>query len=357
MTVIHLVTSVDKINFGIWNAAIFGWEYLAAQYKVTSLLWVTGHKTEQSLQPPITTVFLPEQAKNPQGFIEYLKSEFTNNEDIIIVTHGCWRLPTKLGFEAKKNGYRWIYVPHGMLEPWSMKHRKWKKLFYFHLLEKRMGNKADIVRAVGSSEKTNLEPLLKRQICLVENGVSVPEIILPKKNDKVIFLFMARLHFKKGITPLVKAWNAVMKNNSNAELIIAGPDEGELKLIQPYLSENVTYAGVVYGKEKIGLLQQANYYVLPSLSEGFPVSVLEAMSYGCIPIISEGCNFATVFNEKLGYKIDTEIGSISNGLQQAMHNDNYDLLSKKNAAFIAMNYSEAKIGEDLWSMYKNLSRG
>ncbi|MEJ0030745.1 MAG: glycosyltransferase [Bacteroidota bacterium] len=87
---------------------------------------------------------------------------------------------------------------------------------------------------------------------------------------------------------MVEAWHAINSQNNSVKLIIAGPDEGELKHIQHLIKGNVEYAGAVYGDGKKKLLNEASYYLLPSYSEGFPTSVLEAMSYGQIPLISSG---------------------------------------------------------------------
>src|SRR5690606_2109470 len=147
------------------------------------------------------------------------------------------------------------------------------------------------VRAVSRPEKANLEKQLGRGVTLVENGVTLPEDLPPKDDQETLFLFMARLHYKKGVAPLVRAWKRVMDGAGEKTLVIAGPDEGELEKIRPLLTGNVRYIGAVYGKEKEDWLKRSHYYFLPSFSEGFPTSVLEAMSYGLTPLITAGCNF------------------------------------------------------------------
>ncbi len=108
---------------------------------------------------------------------------------------------------------------------------------------------------------------------------------------------------KKGIVPLVKAWlQSALLNNTACRLIIAGPDEGELPLIQSLITDatNIEYIGMVSGDAKDKLLASASYYLLPSFSEGFPTSLLEAMEKGAIPVITRGCNFNEVFEQNIG---------------------------------------------------------
>ncbi len=349
MRIIHIVDRFDKINFGIWNAAIFGSDYLFTTYGIQSVLW---HPISDFQYPLCIATYSTDFSKISIDLL-IQQQQLQAHEDII-VTHGCWQFPTRLGRALQKKGFKWIYVPHGMLEPWSMQHKRWKKWLYFQLLEKPLGKYAAVVRAVGSAERQNLHTMFGTSVVLVENGVTIPTTISQKQVVPIRFLFMARLHFKKGILPLVQAWQQVMINQQNVQLVIAGPDEGELQLIQPFFTDNVQYVGAVYGAEKMQLLATSHYYILPSLSEGFPVSVLEAMSYGCIPIITEGCNFSTVFQQQLGYQIESNVASIATVLQSILHKDFDADLSNRNASFIAEKYSETYIGEQLYKLYNKL---
>ncbi len=349
MRIIHIVDRFDKINFGIWNAAIFGSDYLLSTYGIESVLW---HPISDFKYPLNIATYSTDFAKIS---IDLLITEHQLQPSTdIIVTHGCWQFPTRLGRALQKKGFRWIYVPHGMLEPWSMQHKRWKKWLYFKLVENRLSKQANVVRAVGAAEQQNLYKVFGKSVVLVENGVKIPATVPQKQIAPIRFLFMARLHFKKGIVPLVQAWHQVMKDQQHLQLVIAGPDEGELTAIQPFFTDNIQYVGAVYGEEKKQLLATSHYYVLPSLSEGFPVSVLEAMSYGCIPIITEGCNFSTVFHQKLGYQIESNVASIATIFQNILHKDFDADLSNRNASFIAEKYSEAFIGEQLYNLYSKL---
>ncbi|HCW06555.1 MAG TPA: hypothetical protein DGG95_04225 [Cytophagales bacterium] len=286
-------------------------------------------------------------------WVEELNTLGFKEKETIVVSHGCWKKPTRVAYQMKRRGFNWIYTPHGMLEPWSLANHRLKKIIYYHLFEKRYFRLADAVRAVSTREKENLERLLRRKVELVENGVKMP-VYKPKQNT-LQFLFMARLHFKKGIVPLVQAWSRVMKGTS-AKLFIAGPDEGELIKIRPFLNENIEYVGAVYGEDKVKLLQESNYYVLPSFSEGFPTSVVEAMSYGAIPLISAGCNFPEVFEKSLGYRMEPKEEDIAvqlNNLKDKIYDQS---LSKKNYDFIERYYSVPAIGNKLMSMYNKMNR-
>ena len=106
--------------------------------------------------------------------------------------------------------------------------------------------------------------------------------------------------------------------------------------------------------EREKFLKEAHYYVLPSYSEGFPTSIVEAMSFGAIPIITDGCNFPQVFEHKLGYKIKPEIHSVSAVLEKLKTIEFDSSLSYQNKMFIYNNFTDRKIGEDLYHLYQGL---
>lgn len=353
--IINVVSNVSKVNMGVWKAALVGSATLL-QNGVSSFLCVCDNSpadTEALSPPGISTVFLSTGKICSENLIKWISQKSLSPENSIVITHGSWLMPTKLGRLLSDRGYCWIYVPQGMLEPWSMNQSRLKKKLYLLLFEKPLVKKADVIRAVSKSEKSNLRSLLNRDSDLIENGVAVPPYARKPDTHPLQYVFMARLHFKKGIVPLVKQWNIVM-TNINAKLIIAGTDEGELQKIKPYLKGNIEYIGPVYGVEKTTLLRNSHYYFLPSYSEGFPSSVLEAMSYGMIPLISGGCNFSEVFESDLGYKVEPDDESIHQRLILLKNKEFDHDKSMKNHAFVEKYYSESAIGKKLFSLYTSL---
>lgn len=349
--IVHIISGFEKINFGIWNAAVFGSSFLKERYAVTSSA-IACTPPSKGLMPENISIHWAGNRPSADQVKMYLDEKRNSTSNTIIVTHGCWLSPTRLGYQLRKKGFYWLCVPHGMLEPWSRTQARMKKDIYYFLFERRYIKMADSIRAVSKTEAQNLRIAFSRDIATIENGVHIPTSF-NKKEGLITYLFMARLHFKKGILHLVKAWSKVMEG-SGAQLVIAGPDEGELEKIEPYFNDHIIYVGAVYGEEKTKLLNKSHYYMLPSYSEGFPTSVLEAMSYGIIPLISSGCNFPEVFENNLGYQIEPTEDSIVKQLS-LLKEKNFDYaLSMRNQSFIADNYSESAIGEQLYSLYQHL---
>jgi glycosyltransferase involved in cell wall biosynthesis len=348
MNIIHVVTNAEKVNFGIWNAALLGTSYATEVKQANCELWVCHGEVSVKIEAPVTVRLL--NGKSVAAAIDDI-TKFPAN-DTIIVTHGCWGRPSKIGAGARKKGYAWIYTPHGMLEPWSMSQKAFKKKVYWNLIEKRLTTGAGFVRSVSMVENKNLVNIFSQPVVNVYNGVLLPSFERKADNKKLSFLFMARLHLKKGIAELVEAWKHEMGNNEKFELIIAGPDDGELTNLQPHIGGNIKYVGPVYGDEKRKLLKESHYYILPSKSEGFPTSVIEAMSYGMIPVISKGCNFPDVFEKQLGYEVGEDVESIRTTLAGIRSVQWDNTLSTSNYAYVKSHFSEEVLGEQLYKLYK-----
>lgn len=359
MRIINIVDNIEQVNFGIWNAATNTSDVLERKHGCQSEIWfentnrTTKHNFGSCTLTPINNTSLNEIKR-------LIENKNLKKTDTIIVTHGCWRFATHWGHAFKKLGFAWIYVPHGMLEPWSMKQKKWKKRLYFNLIEKRMSLRADFVRAVGSPEYLNLKKHYSK-VALIPNGIPGRGIKTTKTNDKITFLFMARLNHKKGIVPLINAWlKSELAPDNKFELIIAGPDDGELPTIQKTLnanhSTNINYIGAVYGEAKNEILERSNYYILPSLSEGFPVSVLEAMQAGCIPLITQGCNFPEVFTSNLAIEIKPDETNILQNLNLIINFDESEFDRKSNLCriFINENYTTEIIADKQFELFESI---
>jgi glycosyltransferase involved in cell wall biosynthesis len=256
--------------------------------------------------------------------------------------------------------YKWLMVPHGMLEPWSMQQKWFKKWLYFSLVERRLLAKANVIRAVGSPEFNNLQKMLSTKVVLIPNGIPpLDQPLSEKPTSPRHFLFMARLHHKKGLLPMVQAWlKSSLANNNLYLLTIAGPDDGELPALKALLASsgatNIQYVGAVYGEDKEVLLQRSHFYLLPSFSEGFPTSLLEAMQYGLIPLMTSGCNFPEALKAELAIAITPEENSILQGLNLAAELSSTDINTwgQKAAAFVNQNYNLNHIAELQYKLYR-----
>lgn len=326
--ILNLVDDVSSVNYGIWHAAVATSGELQKTYGIES--WLVSRSFDDSFRPEdFPNLKIRKLTSTDKKAAHLFLSEF-NPEDCIIASHGCWQFPTRWGALAKASGFQWVYTPHGMLEPWSMQQKSWKKLPYFYLLEKPLAGKASLVRAVGKPELDNLKKHFPAAV-LIPNGI-YREFLRTEQpvNFHGHFLFLARLHHKKNVLPLVKAWSDVPDElKKGRKLLIAGTDDGEkenlLQFIRQHPDSGIEFLGPVFGTEKKKRMTESSFYILPSLSEGFPTSVVEAVGAGLIPMISEGCNFPELLELQAGIDTSAEEEGIRSAIINALKMKDDDL--------------------------------
>jgi glycosyltransferase involved in cell wall biosynthesis len=103
-----------------------------------------------------------------------------------------------------------------------------------------------------------------------------------------MLLFLGRVGKEKGALDLIDAVVRLRRDFPEITVSIGGNGDIDVAMKRAHsynLTENVHFLGWVRGTDKERLLQQATVYVLPSYSEGLPMSVLEAMAAG-LPVVS-----------------------------------------------------------------------
>lgn len=139
---------------------------------------------------------------------------------------------------------------------------------------------------------------------LIYNGIpdyiaqnNVSKLIEYRKTDKTkLFLHPGRISEPKNQVVLVKAFDRLIKEGNDVVLLIAGSKQ-DLQIwseIEPYLTERIVYLGE--RSDVRDLLAESDAFCLPSIWEGMPVTLLEALSVGCIPICSPVGGIPEVIN-------------------------------------------------------------
>ena len=361
MHILNLVDSVDNINYGIWNTVTTLFPYLEEK-GCEPEIWFP----EDEVIPDSIKEVPWRHIKDTDAFEKALAAYST--KETIVISHGLWKEPTFWGAVAKKQGFSWVVIPHGMLEPWSMRHKWWKKLPYYNLVEKRKIGVASAYIAVGLTEYYNLTRFFHEKVHLLSNGIkpisNLGAYSLKPRPSAYKFIFMSRLHKKKGVVPLLEGWLNSRAHEHGAHLSIVGPDEGELEQLNKILSTRSTnintltvdIPGPAYGAHKEKLLKEADFFILPSFSEGFPTAVLEAMSYGCYPILTDGCNFPQAFEEDVAVKILPKADSIRKAFNELfqLSPSALEQRSLKAKSFVDDNFSLDSLSDNVYSFYNEL---
>lgn len=150
-------------------------------------------------------------------------------------------------------------------------------------------NRCDCVIALSETWKSFFEGICDVPVVVLNNIIEPPQKEICKKNGKVHLLFLGLLVKEKGIYDLL---NMISEHTDffrgRIVLHIGGNGDADMlknTIEQKHISDFVCYEGWVSGHKKTRLFSLCDIYVLPSYIEGMPISILEAMSYGC-PILA-----------------------------------------------------------------------
>ncbi len=358
MRVINLIKDINPIRMGIFTAAVNTAPFLLNNYQVHSELWFQGPDYDQQFEA-VENVALKNTSLS--YLKELIRSRNLSPLNDIIVTHSPWSYQSIWGNYLSTQGFKWVFFPQNNLAPWSLSQKWLKKKIYLALVEKRRLSNADIIRAQSDAErKFLLEMFTGQEIIVMPTGINMPPGNV-KKSEKTekIFLFMARLHPVKNVVPLVNGWIAsALQNNKAYKLVITGPDDGELAKLKPLLtqSENIRYIGPVYKEEKEQWLMKSTFFILPSTSEGFSVSLIEAAAQGLVPVITEGCNFPELLQKNLAIQTGTTAETIKTSLEKCMnmHATQITELGYATQQFMQNNFNNELIATRQFELYKRL---
>lgn len=207
---------------------------------------------------------------------------------------------------ARRDKVPYVLSAHGTLP--VIIERKLAKRIYDLLVGRRLLASVSRLVAVSPLEAEQYrlaDGIQERQIRVIYNGLDLHEFsYLPPREllrqklsiprEAPVVLFLGRLHRRKGIDHLVKAFAGLREEVKDAILVIAGPDEGELAHLQSLvghlqLGAWVRFAGPLYGQEKLAAYVDADALASPAIHEIFGLVPFEALMCGTPVIVTNDC--------------------------------------------------------------------
>lgn len=238
--------------------------------------------------------------------------------------HGLWMLPNIVpGLMAIKSATPYMISPHGMLGKEALRFSSGKKRIMLALGQQKVLANAACIRATAPSEVEEIRAMgLRQPIALLPNGIGLPEGNWPKTDEKYL-LSLGRVHPKKGLANLIKAWAEQADAFPDWTLRIVGPDEVDHKaelrrLVAQMAVPRVTIEEPVFGDAKWSLMAGGGLFVLPTLNENFANTVPESLVVGVPVISSKGAPWAGLEAHRCGWWVDGDVDTLSATLARAM---------------------------------------
>ena len=211
--------------------------------------------------------------------------------------------------------------------------------------------------------KSLSETLKKYNISIpyIQNGIEMPLLSIDKQSEEQkklqettkgnpISVVLSGLHHRKNIGTIIRAYNRL---GENFPLIIIGegPDRKELEEIA---GKHIHFTG--YQKEPADYLSAADIYLSASYTEGLPLSVMEAMSYGIIPVLSNIPSHREIVEntpfQNFLFSCNDEIQLYNHCKQLLEEKENRSLLKQQAKMLIKEKFSSQKMANEYINYYK-----
>jgi glycosyltransferase involved in cell wall biosynthesis len=367
MRVGFLVSSVSRKAGGLFQSV----RGLAKTVASTNAdVQVFGIRDEQSAvdlqewQPLSVQTFSPRL--RAWGYSNQLVPAMLAADLDILSVHGLWQF-CSVGSHRwhRQTGHPYVVHPHGMLEPWAVQNAMWKKRVAALLYENQHLRQAACLRALSEAEAQSIRSYgLRNPICVIPNGVDLPDLresnAKTKSANQKTLLYLGRLHPKKNISNLIRAWNEVLKSRRGSGdqwvLAIAGWDQGdhESELKRIAAGNSVVFLGPKFRGDKSECYRSCDAFILPSFSEGLPMAVLEAWSYAKPVVMTPECNLPEGFEADAAVRIGTTPEEIVVGLRNIMQIDDADrtAMGARGRDLVAKNFTWPRIGEQMRAVYE-----
>lgn len=202
-----------------------------------------------------------------------------------------------------------------------------------------------------------------KNVIYMPNGVDLEKFNKKKTNktNKTIFLFVGRLEKQKGLIYLINAINILKVNNSNFEvhLVGTGTEEAYLKeLVSKFnFKKYIKFIGKKTSQETTTYYVNSDVFILPSIWEGFPLTLLEAWAASLPVIITNVGGVSKICTNKKNALIipSQSPEKIAEAMLSLIKNKKLrEKLGKNGRKLVEEKYSWEKVAKKFVSIYKNL---
>lgn len=286
----------------------------------------------------------------------------------LIHAHGT-RANSNIMWAAKKLGIPVVYTVHG----WSFHPDQHLFVRRVRIMgEQYLTSKSNINISVSASNQQSGKKYIKSfKSVVINNGIDQKKFNpsasyknlradLNIPSGKVLVLFIARFTSHKQPLTLIQAFEQALKKNPNLHLLMVGDGDQkkeaieliEKKALQPHITLQS------FRQDVPAVLASADIFVLPSLWEGLPIGLLEAMAMGKAIIASNVDGTSEIIqNEQNGLLVETEnlVANLSNALINLSVNENKRrVFGKKAIETVQKKYNATEMTRQIEEIYISL---
>jgi glycosyltransferase involved in cell wall biosynthesis len=295
----------------------------------------------------------------------------------IVHIHGLYRFPTTYAARtARKRGVPYIIRPHGSLAPY-LHFRSAQSVLLKRLYERFFDlpnlNAASAIHFATEGEREDASFLkLRSPSFVIPNGLDWRRYdSLPPRGsfraarglgNAPVVLFLGRVHPSKGLDLLIPAFQSLLTNVPDAKLVIVGPQNDDYGrqlgqwVREGLLTDSVRFVGFLEGEDVLQAYVDADIYALPSYTESFGMTIVEAMACGLPVVVSDRVSLRReILNAEAGLVTSCSIDSVAAALGQLLASEGWaKKLGAAGRRLVRNHYSWPRIVETLTEQYDRI---
>jgi glycosyltransferase involved in cell wall biosynthesis len=346
---------------------------------------------------PVPCRLFPRLGPRALALCKGLPAALSEEATELVHAHGLWNYPqwSAIGWAYRQQRPALVSI-HGMLDSWALANNGTPKSIATWAYQRNSLRKAACVHVNTAHELDSVRAYgLRNPVCIVPNGVDIP-----RSNGKAagpwagyidpcerVLLYLGRVHPKKGLHNLIRAWadvqSADKRRSSGWVLAIAGWDQDghrdELKRFATELNisfveceaqktgqilplahpPRLLFLGGQFGEAREACYGACDAFVLPSLSEGLPMVVLEAWAYGKPVLMTPECNLPIGFENSAAIDLGSGSKDLLNGLVTffQMTDEERTAMGLKGLSLVRERFSWPSVAAELKQVYDFLLGG
>lgn len=348
MRVLHTLGSIDS-RLGGPSRSVPALVRALGSIGVETAVWTADGTTVSGLQCFVGSLLMSARKFRPQ----------------IVHDHGLWTTSNiKSAVVAHLIGTQFVLSPRGMAMPWALNHRATKKRIAWALYENFRFHHSSCLHSTSQLETDQLRALGYRgPIVTAPNGIDLPPFtsrttVTTSAKRKAIFI--GRIHPKKGLPLLVRAWEKVQPRNWLMQVF--GPDElghtSELiDLVRKLnLQDSWRFHPELSESEKWAILADSELFILPSYSENFGIAVAEALASAVPVITTDATPWSGLTDHGCGWCIAPDVNALSVALSDATNRSSSSLrtMGMLGREWMERDFSWQDVGKAILSAYDSL---
>ncbi len=289
----------------------------------------------------------------------------------LVHLHELWHVPQAIGgLVALADGRPYLVSPHGALDPHSLAYYRGLKRVSWAAYQRRILDGAGGIHVLTEQEAADTRAAgVTAPTRTIPNGVDVeriralagPEPESASTPRGPYIAYMGRIDPRKGLDVLIEGFAEVAAERRDLSLVLAGSDTVglwpalDVQVRRLGLQDRVSYVGHLDEPFKFQMLARAEMFVLPSISEGMSMALLEALACGVPSIVTPQCNIPEIQAAGAGHVAEPTAHAFHDAIMNVLADDASRRVMGANATRLARDrFSIGRMAEDMARFYASL---